>query len=335
MSRSNLPREEKKLRCPNWEAWSHHRSGWKDVVSILKLFHDAGGVAFDSYLDSTFSKGSASWKEEPFCGFFHLAPRHLAEYADARYSHGSSVEYMLTSEHWARSEPLCKGIWTVSPYLAKFIRQLTKVPVEVIWHPSTFPDKVFSYEKFLANKQKLLVMTGDWMRKFETLYLMDSPGYHKCIVQCTTATKNTCDRIRHWLPSRFQTVNILGFLPVQGYDRMMCENVVFLDLHDCCACNTVVDCIVRNTPLLVRKMEGVVDYLGKDYPLYYESIAEAEVKIQDIALIGKTTEYMSNLKIKEKMTLDSFVEQFYASDIYRSLPPPGEPQTNRRMVAMV
>ena len=329
-----VPEAHRKIQTFNFEGWEHHRSGWKDCIAAIRNLHHPGGVMFDPYLDGRFTCGMRSWLSVDFCGFFHLAPRHPPEFADRRYTPGSSVEGMLTSDHWKRSESYCKGIWTVSPYLTKFIRTLTQVPVSTLWHPSRTPDKLFSFEKFLGNKSKMLILTGDWLRKFETIYLVTAGNYHKCILRCTDAAAETCRRIRYWLPHRFQTVNILNFLPAAAYDDMMSQNVVFLDLHDVCACNTVIDCMVRNTPLLVRKLEGIVDYLGEDYPLYYECIEEANRKLTNFDLICKATKYLENLPVKNLMTLESFADQFRESQVYRSLPSPSNTWVHPRKVSM-
>jgi hypothetical protein len=38
--------------------------------------------------------------------------------------------------------------------------------------------------------------------------------------------------------------------------------------------NVVVECIARSAPLLVNRLEPVVEYLGQDYPLWYDHLSE-------------------------------------------------------------
>jgi hypothetical protein len=42
-----------------------------------------------------------------------------------------------------------------------------------------------------------------------------------------------------------------------------------MDLYDATSNNAIVECIIRNTPIIVNKLPGVVDYLGENYPLYF------------------------------------------------------------------
>ena len=58
------------------------------------------------------------------------------------------------------------------------------------------------------------------------------------------------------------------------YDRLLTTNIVFMDLYDAAANNAIVECIIRNTPIIVNKIPGVVDYLGDKYPLYYNNLEE-------------------------------------------------------------
>ena len=58
------------------------------------------------------------------------------------------------------------------------------------------------------------------------------------------------------------------------YDDLLTKNIVFIELFDASANNTIVECIIRNTPIMVNKIPGVVDYLGENYPLYYHHLNE-------------------------------------------------------------
>ena len=76
----------------------------------------------------------------------------------------------------------------------------------------------------------------------------------------------------------------------------MSQSVVFLDLYDAIANNAVIECISRQTPILVNPIDSVVEYLGKDYPFYYYSLDEAAEKLEDDDLIQETSEYLQSCK---------------------------------------
>ena len=82
-----------------------------------------------------------------------------------------------------------------------------------------------------------------------------------------------------------------------------------VNFYDAAANNTILECIVRNTPIIVNKIEGVVDYLGQDYPLYFES----EDKIEDLLEESKIKEaylYLKKLD-KKKFSISNFTNQIF------------------------
>ncbi len=66
----------------------------------------------------------------------------------------------------------------------------------------------------------------------------------------------------------------LGFLPTEGYERVLATDVILSEVFAASANNVVVDCMVHNTPLVINRHPAVVEYLGLDYPLYFDSITE-------------------------------------------------------------
>ena len=65
------------------------------------------------------------------------------------------------------------------------------------------------------------------------------------------------------------SVEVIDHLCDTDYDKLLSENIVFLNLIDASAVNTVIECIIRNTPLIINRRPAIVEILGADYPLYY------------------------------------------------------------------
>ena len=66
----------------------------------------------------------------------------------------------------------------------------------------------------------------------------------------------------------------LGFLPKEEYERVLATDVILSEVFAASANNVVIDCMVRNTPLVINRHPAVFEYLGSDYPLYFETITE-------------------------------------------------------------
>ena len=59
-----------------------------------------------------------------------------------------------------------------------------------------------------------------------------------------------------------------------------------------------------------------IQYLGEDYPFYYNSMETANKKINDIELIKETHLYLKNMD-KSKLDIQTFMKEFEASEIYQ------------------
>lgn len=110
--------------------------------------------------------------------------------------------------------------------------------------------------------------------------------------------------IKH-LERNDKSVKIIKYMNNNDYDIFLTKNIVFLNLINASACNTIIECIVRCTPIIINKIDPVVEYLGEDYPLYYKNIAEAAKLIYDLldtktGLLIKTILYLTNMNLYNK-----------------------------------
>ena len=80
--------------------------------------------------------------------------------------------------------------------------------------------------------------------------------------------------LKQWLQTRIDSVEVHNRLDNTEYDQIVSQSIVFLDLIDCSASNTIVECIARQTPILIRRLDPVVEYLGEEYPLYFTDLGE-------------------------------------------------------------
>ena len=92
------------------------------------------------------------------------------------------------------------------------------------------------------------------------------------------------------------------------YDVLLSENIVFAHLFDAAANNTVLECIIRNTPIIINKIQGVVDYLGEDYPLYFTDLNEVPNILLNFEKINQAHEYLLKMN-KQDITITYFTNQ--------------------------
>jgi len=106
----------------------------------------------------------------------------------------------------------------------------------------------------------------------------------------------------------FNSVNIIEYIDNDEYDKLLTNNIVFLNLVDASAVNTLIECIVRNTPIVINKIPAVVELLGEKYPLYYDNISDVKNMIT-YDKIQKAYKYIKALN-KKKLDIKYFINDF-------------------------
>lgn len=301
-----------------------HRSGWSYAIANLAQLHNPNGVLFDTFIERTFFWHPDGVKPhtQPWVGVIHVPPK-----VPTWFQYEQSNEAIFSSEAWKESEKHCRGLYTMSAYHKKILEKRFDFPVNNLIHPTEFPECKWSWKRFQSNREKKIVQIGWWLRKLHSIYLLPTTRYAKVFLRKEDADMNEIMRLEreHMDNMEMLTDEIMNsattvsFLPNDEYDRLLSENVVFLELYDSSANNAVIECMARNTPILVNRIEPVIEYLGNDYPLLYDTLDEAARKADDFALIKSAHQFLANHPTKQKLTGKYFLESVRSSEIYRKL----------------
>ncbi len=116
------------------------------------------------------------------------------------------------------------------------------------------------------------------------------------------------------LKHKLHNIDFIEYLDDSLYDTILSENIVFIHLIDASAVNTVIECIVRNTPIIVNKHPAIIELLGETYPLYFTNYNYTDInqEIKNILTIQKIKDahlYMTKLD-KQKYTINYFINNF-------------------------
>ena len=103
-------------------------------------------------------------------------------------------------------------------------------------------------------------------------------------------------------------IEMMEYVENDIYDQLLTKNIVFLNLVDGSAINTLLECLVRNTPIVVNRHPAVVEILGDDYPLFYDDISSigALLRLPDIVFTSHC--YLKKLD-KSPYHIDLFLKQ--------------------------
>jgi hypothetical protein len=137
-----------------------------------------------------------------------------------------------------------------------------------------------------------------------------------------------CEGVYKMLENNNNSVIIINKLNDEEYDNLLSENIVFLNLIDCSAVNTAIECIVRNTPLIVNRLPALEEMLGTSYPGFYDNYQEAASICNNFKIINNIYLYMDRLN-KIRYSLDYFIDKL--QDILLNLDNPNFVQEEREI----
>ena len=421
-----------------------HRSGWQYVYKHIENLHNSNSeMLLDLYVDRTFH-----WNQD-VNKVLKIIPYHNSWIGFVHHTFDTSFsDYnchnLLNSPNFIESLQFCRGIFVLSDYLKTQFenelssKNLSKVPVYTLTHPTDTNVKCFSYTEFYKNPNKRLVHIGGWLRNVYSFYNITLPettnfkyglftgnktctlyqtkndtiekvalrgkgmnNYYptetlienlkssleytdllarnnciqnnciqnnfqnisqnnciqnisqnisqnnciqnisqnnciqnKCIQNTSQNTIQNCngELYNNWskhfyddIVKKVSSISFLEYLQNDEYDKLMTENIVYINLVDASAVNTIIECIVRTTPIIVNKHPAAVELLGKDYPLYFTASSTdyslINVQVYNMLcsdrLIRKAHKYLKHMD-KSRFHIKSFVTEFKKclTDIY-------------------
>lgn len=314
-----------------------HRSGWQYVVEHMKMYHNPHGIIFDSYLDKTFGWNRDFYTKigilpirKPWVGVFHHTP-------DQAYDKNNLVD-IINSNVFIQSLKYCKKIIVLSKHLRNWLeKRLININIINVHHPAEFVDLKWTPELWNSNKDKKIIQVGAWLRDPFAIYSLNTSNKLKkyalkgkkmdnyypsdhfmnkfeifCNEQIDGINNEKSGLCRHktnkfivgmydWMKEAINSVTLITSVTNDDYDILLSKNIIFIKLIDCSACNTIIECIVRNTPIIINKLPSIIEYLGPDYPLYYETMHQATILAEDSEKILAAHLY---LKAKDKSFLN-------------------------------
>lgn len=270
-------------------SWNHHLEGggWKWVCShIAKEYHSEKSniKMFTAYEYQVRNKIF-----DPHIGWFHQVISGPER----------SLSNIVKSDFWKNNKEYLLHAITVSKYQERFLREAGLKSVTTIYHPTPLDVPSWSLEKY--SKKKQIYHVGFHCRNidfYKRLSIVDSQtSFNYLIPKEELIVK---------MPS---SINVVPRVSATDYEKILTSSIVFMNLTDATANNTILECIARGTPVLVNPVGGIREYLGNKYPLFYDTLEEAKNLINDLDdnLLKNTHSYL--LKLKNKYSIDLFTNK--------------------------
>jgi hypothetical protein len=306
--------------------YGSHRSGWSYAVEQLKQLHEPSGPELVSFIEKKFIYGDKVGErnnqfqsiEKAWIGFLHV-PVNVPVW----FQGNMSPSVLLRDPDFKTSLENCVGIFTLASPLTEWLSDRVDIPVSTVLHPFESVNTKFSKARFQSSRKKKVIQLGWWLRKLHAIeqlpvdprfFSKHTVGISKPFQQKSLLVEQT---IFGFKPSGM--VEHIGFLDNQEYDDLLAESVVFIDFYDTAANNAIIECIARGVPILCPPVKAVVDYLGEDYPLYYQSYSEAASMIADCQLLWQASEYLLQSGIGRRLSPDYFLNSIIDSEVGRSV----------------
>jgi hypothetical protein len=207
----------------------------------------------------------------PWIGIFHHPP-YPPYFANER----EKMDVMLKTNQFIRSAEHLKAAITLSEHLASYLREHLSCPVFVVKHPCEEPEQKWELENYNNNPFKKIVQIGLYLRNTQLLHQTPPTDHQKVRLWSNKDWPQLFDeRVRNYWGivggrTNYGAVTDWNYVPHHQYDLILSRNVVAMEVLDASATNGVLDCIVRNTPVLVNRHPAVIEYLGENYPLYFD-----------------------------------------------------------------
>jgi hypothetical protein len=290
-----------------------HRSGWPFVVNALRPLCSRDGILLDDFVERSFGWAPlAAPHAEPWIGVFHFPPQWPVWLHPIK-----AASTIIQDAQFQLSLPNLRLAVALSDYLADWLRNNLAVPAITVMHP-TQRSIEFSEAEYLSKFPRKAIQIGWTLRNTRAIYQLPTPGsFSKIHIRAAESAAQRAERrlIKYWAErgdrsevGRVQQVTRVSDIQ---YDRLLASSVVFLEFFDISASTTVVDCIVRNTPLLVNRLPALEEYLGRQYPLFYERIEDAVDLLTDDGVVA-AHRYLRT-RDKRPFTSDSFAATLCAA----------------------
>ena len=245
------------------------------------------------------------------------AVEHLVNYCPQYY--GDVLPLVPTIESFYEKlhesgvlEEQCEGILFTSEHTFKTnnnLLYLQNKKLGYVHHP-IMPDiscKKFSVENYLNNKDKKLINLGWFNRNFSFFEKLTVDGFEKLFVFGGVENFKykifENDMIYNGISN--PTTVISPSLTDNELNELLSNNIIFVNLYDSSANNAIINAVQRHCPIILNRLPACEEYLGSEYPLFYDESDEIKYLLMEEKII-EAHYYLRDLDIS-KFSIDNFI----------------------------
>jgi len=203
-------------------------------------------------------------------GILHLTPTSPVK--------KENINTILNNENFKISLSQCTNLIFLSKYLKDYVYDNYELNIQnnILYHPISNTKLKFNIDKYLLNNNKYIIQIGQQLRILKTFITLKFTNYKKIWLTGDKDINESINKIKDEIDIdniNFNDIEI-KYVNNNEFDELIINNIIFIHLYDASANNTVLEAIIYKTPIIINKHPAVVEYLGDNYPLYYNDMNE-------------------------------------------------------------
>jgi hypothetical protein len=296
-----------------------HRGGWKSILQNLidnNFYDNDSNFDFFDILEFKFMWNQDTTFRCPnkWAGIVHCTPK------TPDFLNICNINNLFTNQNFIESLENCVFIITLSSYITDFLHckfnEMNKsIPIYTLKYPvDTNNIKLFDFDNYINNDDKKLIQIGQQLRKVTSIYLLNVNNFKKIWLTGTRNLDGCKQKLNEEINFFNFDKNILNNQvdmyytnTFEEYDDLLSKNIVFIDLFDAAANTVILECIIRNTPVIVNKLPPIIEYLGDNYPLYFDNLNDVPSLLTNEKLLDAHN-YLCKMN-KEELSIHYFTKQ--------------------------
>jgi hypothetical protein len=181
----------------------------------------------------------------------------------------------------------------------------------MLFHPTDKLSTLFDLNIFTSTTDSFnIILLGQQLRRITDLLNIKSPMINKKIWLSGIINENKkIDFLKSLITGlHLNPMTLIDFknnvdMPYlnnwEEYDNLIQSSILVMPLFDAAANNSILECVISNTPIFVTRCYGTVEYLGSEYPMFFQDINELNMLLSDrqtvFELYKLTHEYLTKM----------------------------------------
>ena len=297
-----------------------HCYGWKNIMETLKSKFNTELLIIDN-IENYFLVDKMLSLNKPWFGFIHQ-PLNIPKLLKKNYL---QIETLLNNSNFIESLDYCKGIISFSYNISKELSlELKNTNIYYFYHPISIPQNIsnnflnentIEIDRIIDNNS--IIFLGQHLRRNYLMFRFPNYkikwlyGLNKKYLESKKNLVNYECRIYN-TKYNWNNIDIDYYDNENDYFTQLINNIIIISTYVSNANNSILDVISLKIPALIERKVEIEDYIGKDYPGFFnlnelKYILNNKDKLKEI--LYESLKYLEDNYelLTEKLSLNRFV----------------------------